>query len=37
LCAQAFARLQRPIRLVGVGVRLDSAADQQLDLFRFES
>jgi DNA polymerase-4 len=35
LCAEAFARLQRPIRLLGVGIRLDSAADQQLDLFNF--
>jgi DNA polymerase-4 len=33
LCAQAFARLQRPIRLVGVGVRLDSGRENQLDLF----
>lgn len=33
LCAQAFARLQRPIRLLGVGVRLDVGSDNQLDLF----
>ena len=33
LCTQAFARLQRPIRLLGVGVRLDSGSENQLDLF----
>lgn len=33
LCTQAFARLQRPIRLVGVGVRFDSGRENQLDLF----
>lgn len=33
LCALAFARLQRPIRLVGVGVRFDSASENQLELF----
>lgn len=36
LCAQAFARLQRPIRLVGVGVRLDSGRENQLDLFELD-
>ena len=33
LCLEGFARLQRPIRLLGVGVRLDSGRDNQLDLF----
>lgn len=33
LCAEAFARLQRPIRLLGVGVRLDAGSENQLDLF----
>ena len=37
LCMQAFARLQRPIRLVGVGVRLDSGRENQLDLFSVDS
>ena len=33
LCAKAFLRLQRPVRLLGVGIRLDASEENQLDLF----
>jgi DNA polymerase-4 len=33
LCAEGLLRLQRPIRLLGVGVRLDTGSENQLDLF----
>lgn len=33
LCRQAFERLERPVRLLGVGVRFGDAEEAQLDLF----